>query len=123
MTRSGSARYRLRMRFSERRAVRRMTAPARGLFRVTGFYDARSGTMLTGVVTAPGIPATPAEHKTDARGRWMGNDELPVVVDRADTAMLVVLWDEVDAVSWKSQQKKTAQGLADRLRMAPANPW
>jgi hypothetical protein len=25
------------------------------------------------------------------------------------------LWDEVEAVSWESQQKKTAQHLADRL--------
>jgi hypothetical protein len=111
------------MGFSARRAVRRMYAPVRGIFRVTGFHDARPGTMLTGVLTAPGILAAPAEHRADTRGRWVGNDELPIAVDAADPARFVVLWDEVEAVSWESQQKKTAQHLADRLagaaRVAP----
>jgi hypothetical protein len=46
----------------------------RGVFRVTGFYDKHPsssppGTRITGVIIAPGIPATPAEHKVDERGR------------------------------------------------------
>jgi len=53
----------------------------------------------------------------------VGNDELPIAVDAADPDRFVVLWDEVEAVSWESQQKKTAQHLADRLagaaRVAP----
>jgi hypothetical protein len=110
------------MGFSERRAVRHMKAPVRGLFRVTGFYDVPSATVLTGVITAPGIPATPAEHSADNRGRWVGNDELPVAVDSADPARFVVLWDEVDAVSWRSQERKTAQGLADRLGRVAVDP-
>jgi hypothetical protein len=121
-TLSGIARYGRRMGFSARRAVRRMDAPVRGIFRVTGFHDARPGTVLTGVLTAPGIPAASAEHRADSRGRWVGNDELPIVVDAADPASFVVLWDEVEAVSWASQQKKTAQHLADRLGAAEMAP-
>jgi hypothetical protein len=104
------------MGFSEWRATRHMKTPVRGIFRVTGFYDAKSGaTRITGVITAPGLPATPAEHKTDKRGRWAGNDELPVAVDLTDPAKFVILWDEVDSVSWGSQEMQAAQQLADRM--------
>jgi hypothetical protein len=103
------------MGFSEWRATRHMKTPVRGIFRVTGFYDVRSGTHITGVITAPGVPATPAEHKTDKRGRWAGNDELPVAVDQADPSKFVILWDEVDSVSWGSQEMQAAQQLADRM--------
>jgi hypothetical protein len=103
------------MGFSEWRATRHMKTPVRGIFRVTGFYDVRGGTHITGVITAPGVPATPAEHKTDKRGRWAGNDELPVAVDQADPAKFMILWDEVDSVSWGSQELQAAQQLADRM--------
>ena len=97
-----------------------MKDPIRGTFRVTGFYDAHPsssppGTRITGVITAPGIPATPAEHKTDSRGRWAGANELPVLVDRADPSRFAILWDEVKPVSWKDQERQAAQAEADRI--------
>jgi len=69
------------MGHSERRAVRHTKAPVSGIFRVTGFYKKHSHNMLTGVITADGIPATPAEARADLEGRWVGNDELPATVD------------------------------------------
>ena len=103
------------MGFSEWRATGHMKNPVRGIFKVTGFYDVRSCTKITGVITAPGIPATPAEHKTDKRGRWAGNEELPMAVDQADPSKFLILWDEVDAVSWQSQELRSAQLLADQI--------
>lgn len=52
---SGIARYVLLMGFSDRRAVKHVKEPVNGIFSVTGFYDARSHTVLTVVITAPGI--------------------------------------------------------------------
>ena len=107
------------MGFSEWRATRHMKNPVRGVLKVTGFYDHGSSTRITGVITAPGIPATPVEHKADKRGRWAGSNELPVAVDQADPRKFVILWDEVDAVSWQSQEKQAAQRLADQLNSGP----
>ena len=111
------------MGFSEWRAARHMKNPVRGVFRVTGFYDRRSSTIITGVITAPGIPATPAEHKTDKRGRWAGNNELPVAVDQANPSQFAILWDEVDAVSWQSQEMQAAQRLAEQLNAGPGTSF
>jgi hypothetical protein len=71
--RAGCGRISL-MGLSDRRAKHNMRDPVRGVFRVTGFYDKHPsssppGTRITGVIIAPGIPATPAEHKVDERGR------------------------------------------------------
>ena len=107
------------MGFSEWRATRHMKDPVRGVFKVTGFYDRRSSTIITGVITAPGLPATAAEHKTDKRGRWAGNDELPVAVDQANPSQFAILWDEVDAVSWPTQEMQAAQRLAEQLNAGP----
>jgi hypothetical protein len=108
-------------------AKRHMKDPVRGTFRVTGFYDAHPhsnppGTRITGVITAPGIPATPAEHKTDAHGRWAGAQELPVLVDRADPSRFAVLWSEVGQRSWRDQEQEYAQAEADRLNAAGTDP-
>jgi hypothetical protein len=97
-----------------------MKDPVRGVFRVTGFYDAHPsssppGTRITGVIVAPGMPATPAEHKVDSRGRWADSHELPVLVDRSDPSRFVVLWDEVKPVSWQDRERQAAQAEADRL--------
>jgi len=51
----------------------------------------------------PGIPDTPVEHKVDDHGRWTGIQEVPVLVDRADPAKFVILWDEVQPASWGDQ--------------------
>jgi hypothetical protein len=91
------------MSFSERRAIKHLKTPVSGIFRVTGFHDAKSGLHFTGVITAPGIPDTPVEHKTDREGRWAESTELPVVVDQADPSRFVILWDQVDSDSWGSQ--------------------
>jgi hypothetical protein len=108
------------MGHSERRAVRHMKAPASGIFQVTGFYKKRSHHMITGVITADGIPATPAEVRADLEGRWVGNNELPAVVDTADPSSFVILWEQVDSISWQTQEMEAAQRLADQLN---AGPW
>ena len=97
-----------------------MRDPVRGVFRVTGFYDAHPnssppGTRITGVIEAPGIPAVPAEHRADQRGRWAGVQQLPVLVDRADPARFAILWAEVEPVSWREQERARAQAAADKL--------
>lgn len=103
-----------------------MKDPVRGVFRITGFYDKHPsssppGTRLTGVIVAPGIPATPVEHKPDSRGRWAGMQELPVLVDRADPSRFVVLWDEVKPISWQDQALQTAREAADRINGGTPN--
>jgi len=97
-----------------------MKYPERGIFRVTGFYDAHprsspSGTRITGVITAPGIPAAAVEHQADDRGRWAGIRELPVLVDRADPSRFTILWDEVQPTSWRDQELQAAQAEADQI--------
>jgi hypothetical protein len=108
------------MGLSDWRAKHNMRDPVRGVFRVTGFYDKHPsssppGTRITGVITAPGIPATPAEHKVDERGRWADHQELPVLVDRSDPSRFAILWNEVGQVSWRGREMASAQAEADRL--------
>jgi hypothetical protein len=112
------------MGISDWRAKKHMRYPERGVLRVTGFYDAHphsspSGTRITGVITAPGIPATAVEHKADGRGRWAGVQELPVLVDRAEPSRFVILWDELQPVSWRDQEMQAAQAEADRINAGP----
>ena len=88
------------MGISDWRAKRHMKRPVRGVFRITGVYDAPtrsspSGIRITGVITAPGIQATTAEHQAEDRGQLAGIQSLPVLVDLTDPARSVVLWDEV----------------------------
>jgi hypothetical protein len=108
---------------SDWRAKRHMQEPVRGVFRVSGFYDKHPNsssfaTQITGVIVAPGVPATPAEHKTDERGRWAGVQELPVLVDRADPSRFAILWDEVHPESAQDLARRQAQEQADRLNSA-----
>jgi hypothetical protein len=110
---------------SDWRAKRHMKDPVRGSFRVTDWYDNHlSGRIcLTGVITAPGIPATAAEHTGDLLGRWSIGDELPVLVDRADLARCVILWDEVTKPAvgdrLKQSAREKAQQEADMLNNQP----
>jgi hypothetical protein len=111
------------MGLSDWRAKHNMRDPVRGVFRVTGFYDKHPssnppGTRVTGVISAPGIPATPAEHKVDERGRWASHQELPVVVDRSDPSRFAILWSEVQNVSWRDSEMSSAQAMADQLNTA-----
>jgi hypothetical protein len=94
-----------------------MKDPVRGAFRITDWYDAHphesnSRPRLTGVVTAPGIPATAGEHDSDLRGRWAIGDELPALVDRADPAKFVILWHEVKQPNISDRLKQSAQTAA-----------
>jgi len=100
-----------------------MQDPVRGEFKVTGRYFAHPHSssmreMLTGVVTGPGIPATPGEHLTDIGGRWVGHDVLPVMVDRSDPARFVVLWDEVPKPDWRDDARREAARAAEQMRSA-----
>jgi hypothetical protein len=111
------------MGLSDWRAKHNMRDPVRGVFRVTGFYDKHPssnppGTRVTGVITAPGIPATPAEHKVDERGRWASHQELPVLVDRSDPSRFAILWSEIQNVPWRDSEMSSAQAMADRLNAA-----
>ena len=93
------------MGISDWRAKRHMKQPERGVLRVSGVHRGHSSSSgrITGVITDPGIPATPVEHKVDDHGRWTGIQEVPVLVDRADPAKFVILWDEVQPASWGDQ--------------------
>jgi hypothetical protein len=106
------------------RARQQMRDPVRGVFRKTGFYDRHPasnppGTRMTGVIIAPGVPAMAAEHRVDGRGRWAGQEEFPVVVDRADPARFAILWSELEAVPWRDRELASAPAEADRLSAGP----
>lgn len=108
------------MGISDWRAKRHMKQPERGVLRVSGFHHAHSSSSgrITGVITAPGIPDTPVEHKVDDHDRWTGVQEVPVLVDRADPSKFVILWDEVQPASW-GDQMQAIQGDADRMNTGP----
>jgi hypothetical protein len=102
------------------RAQRRMRDPVRGVFRVTGFYVKHPssnppGTRITGVLLAPGIPATPAEHRADLRGRWVAQQELPVLIDRSEPSRFAVLWSEVTKVSREDREHRIAEAEAEQF--------
>jgi hypothetical protein len=108
------------MGLADWRAKRRMRDPVRGVFRVTGWYDKHRsssppGTRITGVLLAPGIPATPAEHRADRRGRWVAQQELPVLADRSEPSRFAVLWSEVTKVSRADREHRIAEVEAGRL--------
>ena len=95
------------MGISDWRAKKQMKYPERGTLRVTGFNgqhssSSPSGARITGVITAPGVPATTVEHKTDEKDRWAGVRELPVLVDRADPTRFTILWEEVQAAQFNA---------------------
>jgi hypothetical protein len=112
------------MGFKDWRAKHSMRDPVRGQFQVTGSYDAHpSGSgfqsMLTGVVTGPGIPPTAGEHLDDHSGRRFHGDELPVIVDRSDPARFVIVWDEVAAKpDHRAVAGQQAARVADAQRAA-----
>lgn len=78
------------MGIRDKRTVKHMKDPVRGIFRV----DSSHISHIVGTVTAPGIPATRAEHKLDGHGHWPPGAELPVTVDRTDPARYIIHWDE-----------------------------
>jgi hypothetical protein len=109
--------------FQDWHAKHGMVDPVRGVFIVTGFYDKHPsssppGTRITGVLSAPGIAAHPAEHRVDRRGRWADTTRLPALIDRADPSRFAILWNEIDAGSAQDQERQRAQAEADRLNSA-----
>ena len=104
-----------------------MAAPAQherpgagGEFRVSGTYHPRFQAssnyedMPTGVVVAEGVPPTVAEHM-DRRMLGYTNRVLPVLVDRADPSVSVVLWKEVRPVDYQELARQRAQEDARRV--------
>lgn len=105
-----------------------MRDPVSGVFRVSSWYDPHPGRTperlrLTGVVEAPGVPPTPAEHDADHRGKWVGNSALPITVDRADPTNFRVEWDQVSKTDWAAMARDAAQQqAAQAARMMPLDP-
>jgi hypothetical protein len=112
------------MGFKERRLRRSMRDPVRGEFRPTGSYFPHPGRvpmqeMLTGVVTGPGVGPVAGEAMNDLRhGRAIGRGVLPVLVDRADPAKMLVLWDELPAYDSRAEATQQAQQAAEQARQA-----
>ncbi len=97
-----------------------MKDPVSGVFRVADWYDAHphsspSGTRLTGVIVADGVPPTTAEVAADHKGRWVGQNELPITVDRAEPANFRVEWDQVVTNDWRETARQRASEAAARL--------
>lgn len=104
-----------------------MKDPVSGVFRVADWYDAHPhssppGTRLTGVIVADGVPPTPAETPADHHGKWVGHDELPITVDRADPANFRVEWDQVVKNDWRATAQQRAQQAAANLAAGDQPP-
>lgn len=87
------------MGISDRRTLKHMKDPERGVFRVSSLHDVYPGTPppgdhIVGTISGPGIPDTAAEHKLDHHGHWPPGSELPITIDRRDPSKYVILWDE-----------------------------
>ena len=110
------------------RVRRSLRDPVRGQFEVTGRYFAHPNgssyrEMLTGVVTGPGIAPTAGEHLDDSEGRYISHDVLPALVDRAEPAKFIVLWDELPKPDFRAEARAQAQQAADAARTGrPAGP-
>jgi hypothetical protein len=95
--------------------------PVRGVFKVATWYDPHphwsSGRRfrLTGVVSSDGVPATPVDHLADWNGKWVAQDELPVVLDRANPANFRILWREVTKPDWKADARQRAARMAEQM--------
>lgn len=97
-----------------------MKDPVSGKFRVSGYYDAHPhgnppGTRLTGVIIADGLAPTPAEAPADHHSKWVGKDELPITVDRADPANFRIEWDQVMTQDWRAIERQRAMDEATKL--------
>ena len=108
------------MGFRDWLIVRRMTDPVEGVLRVADWYDPHPSSSghrvrLTGVLTAPGVPPTPVDHLADRGGRWVGNSELPVLVDRANPTRYRILWKRVRRLDARATATRQAEEMARRL--------
>ncbi len=117
------------MGWKDWRARQAMKDPVRGEFRPTGFYFPHPGRvpmqeMLTGVVTAPGIGPAAGEALNDLKHphgvSTLGRSVLPVLVDRADPARFVILWQEVGLRDYRAEAREQAQQAAARVQAGGA---
>ncbi|HVV21781.1 MAG TPA: hypothetical protein VHF06_20270 [Pseudonocardiaceae bacterium] len=101
----------------------RMKDPVSGVFKVADWYDTHphgspSGTTLTGVLVADGVAPTPAEAPADHHGTWVGRQELPVTVDRADPSIFRIEWDHVARDDPREAARHRAAEVAATLAAA-----
>jgi hypothetical protein len=103
--------------------TRRMADPVEGTLQVTASSGPSGRSMYTnyrlhGVVTAPGLPATPVEHTGVARNtKWpYPGTNLPVLVDRRDPTRLRIRWDRLPTSS------QTAASYTERVAQALREP-
>jgi hypothetical protein len=117
------------------RARRAIKDPVRGEFRPSGSYFPHPDRvpiqeMLIGVVTAPGIEPTAGEALNDLQHPHdvsaFGASVLPALVDRADPARFVVLWQEAglqgDQAEARSQAQQAAAPVTDEGAADPSAP-
>jgi hypothetical protein len=96
-----------------------MQEPVAGTLKITS-TDRVSGAkiVITGVVTAPGMEPTPAQHTVDVPVKKFAavfrRYDLPVVFDRTDPSRLRFIWDEVP--DEKQLDLLEASRVADRMR-------
>jgi hypothetical protein len=99
-----------------------MNEPVAGTFKVTS-TDRTSGTktVLTGVVTGPGLEPTPVQHRVDVPLKKLAavfrRLDLPVMVDLADPSRLRIVWDDVP--DEKQLDLMQAAQVAERMRRQP----
>ena len=103
-----------------------MKDPVRGEFRPTGSYFPHPGRvpmqeMLTGVVSAPGVPPAPGEALNDLAGGHDGSmwPVLPALVDRAAPSRFVILWDELASPGYRGHALDQAARIAEQMRRQP----
>ena len=100
-----------------------MKEPVAGTFKVTS-TDRTSGTktVLTGVVTGPGLEPTPVQHRVDVPLKKIAavfrRLDLPVMVDRTDPSRLRIVWDDVP--DEKQLDMMQAAQVAERMRRQSA---
>jgi hypothetical protein len=97
-----------------------MKDPVSGIFRVSDWYDAHPsssppGTRLTGVIIADGLAPTPADAPVDHHSKWVGQNELPVTVDRTDPSNFRIEWDQVIKQDWRATAQQHALDEATKL--------
>jgi hypothetical protein len=104
-----------------------MKDPVSGVFRVSDWYDAHpngspSAIRLTGVIIADALAPTPTEAPADHHGKWVGNNELPVTVDRTDPSNFRIEWDQVLKQDWRATAQQRALDESTRLVGGPPGP-
>jgi hypothetical protein len=94
-----------------------MKDPVSGIFKVSDWYDSRSsqGTRLAGVIIADGLPPTPGDAPVDHKGKWVGNKELPITVDRADPSNFRIEWEQVTTQDFRALAQQRALDQATKL--------